>query len=227
MSTIPLKAEARKDNDVAKNIRAEDRVPCVLYGNEQENTNITCDYSELYRVYSKAGESVIVDLDIDGKKVPALFNEVQFTPVTDRILHVDFYAVNMKKEIEANVPVEFTGESEAVKGLGAVFVTVSDTLTVKCLPTDLPQHLEVSIEGLNEFGDSVLVSDITVPSGVVIVEEPDTMLATVQEPRKEEEPEPTEGEEGAAGAEGAEAAEGGEKKEGEEGGGEGGEEKSE
>ncbi len=226
MQTIPLTTEP-KNNDVAvKDVRTEGRVPCVVYGNDVEHTEFTCDYSELFRVYSKAGESVVVELDLGGKKVPVLFHELQFAPVSDKILHVDFYALDMKKEIEANVPVEFTGSSEAVDSAGAVLVTVHDTLTVRCLPTVLPQHLEASIEPLKEFGDSILVSAVEVPEGVAIVEEPDTMLATVQEPRAAE-PESTEGEGGEGEtAEGeSEGGEGdtdaGEKKE------EGGDEKSE
>lgn len=212
MQTIPLQVQARKEGDTAKTLRTEDKVPCVLYGNEQENVGFTCDYSELYRTYAKAGESVIIDLDIDGKKVPALFHEVQFAPVTDKIIHVDFYAVNMKKEIEASVPVEFIGESEAVK-TGGIFVAVHDHLTVKCLPGNLPQHLEVNIDGMTEFGSSVLVSDVVVPQGVEILDEQELMLATVQEPRQEKEPEAAEsaGEAGASG-EAAKTDEGGEEK---------------
>ncbi|MCA9370714.1 MAG: 50S ribosomal protein L25 [Candidatus Peregrinibacteria bacterium] len=208
LKTVPLQAKSRKEGDSAKVLRAEDTVPCVLYGNAQENTGITCDYSELFRAYAKAGASVIVDLDVDGKKVPVLFHEVQFAPVSDKIVHVDFYAVDMKKEIEAMVPIEYTGVSEAVKN-GGVLVTVHDHLSVKCLPSNLPAHIEVAIDSLKEFGDAIHVSDVTIPSGVTVHEEPETMLATVQEPRQEKAPEVV--------AEGAEVAEGaGEKKEGEE-----------
>lgn len=225
MQTVPLTTEPKKEGAVARDMRTEGRVPCVVYGNDVEHTEFTCDYSELFRVYSKAGESVVVVLELGGKKVPVLFHELQFAPVSDKILHVDFYALDMKKEIEAHVPVEFIGSSAAVDSAGAVLVTVNDTLTVRCLPTVLPQHLEASIESLKEFGDSILVSAVAVPEGVVIVEEPDTMLATVQEPRAPE-PEETEDEAGEAAegegeGEGEGGGEDGDKKE------EGGEEKSE
>ncbi len=222
MKMIPLQTEARKEG-TAKSIRTEGRVPCVLYGNDVDHTQLTCDYSELYRTYAKAGESVLVELDIGGKKVPVLFHELQFEPVRDEITHVDFFAVDMKKEIEARVPLHFTGESLAVKELGGVLVTVMDHVSVKCLPTDLPSHLEVSIVSLETFADSVSVSDVAAPSGVTINDDPESMVATVQEPRREAEPEvvaATEEEEGEEGAEGekTEGAEG----EKAEGGGEGG-----
>lgn len=229
MPTIPLQAQARSQDAAAKTLRRENRVPCVLYGNDVDNTQLTCDYSELFRVYSKAGESVIVELEVGSKKVPVLFHALQFEPVSDRITHVDFFAVDMKKEIEARVPLNFIGESEAVKSLGGVLVTVMDHVTVKCLPVDLPQHLDISIEPLVTFADAVSVVDIVLPKGVTITDAEDARIATVQEPRREEvvataeegEGEREDGEATEGKAEGEAPAEGEEKKE------EGGEAKSE
>lgn len=223
MQIIPLASQARPTDAAAKVLRRENQVPCTLYGNDVDNTQLVCDYSELYRTYAKAGESVLVELEIGGKKVPVLFHEVQFEPVSDKITHVDFYAVDMKKEIEARIPITFIGESEAVKSLGGVLVTVMDHVTVKCLPSNLPQHLDADISKLVDFTTSLLVSDIAVPADVVVSEAPDTMIATVQEPRREAvEETPAEGEEGEEAAAGDTA----EKKDGEgdapaEGGGEG------
>ncbi|MDP7069662.1 MAG: 50S ribosomal protein L25, partial [Candidatus Peribacteraceae bacterium] len=204
MKMLPLKAEARSAEILAKIIRREGNVPCVLYGNDTENVSLQCDYSEIYRTYAKAGKSTLVELDAAGKTVPVLFHSIDFEPVSDRITHVDFFAVDMKKEIEASVPLHFVGESEAVKGLGGVMVSVMDHVTVKCLPTALPPSIDVSIEKLVEFTDSITVADIVIPNGVVIQDSKDAMIATVQEPRKEEviEVAPAEGEEGAEGAEG-------------------------
>ncbi len=226
MDMIPLKTQARDAEKTAKILRKESLVPCVVYGNETENTSIQCDYSTLYKAYATAGGSTIVELDIEGKKVPVLFHELSFDPVSDKIIHVDFYAVNMKKEIETQVPLEFTGEAEAVESLGGVLITTLDHVTVTCLPTNLPSSLQVSIEGLQTFADAVHVSDIVAPEGVAIVDDVEAVVATVQEPRKEEEPVAEEGAEG-EGSEGEAAGGEGEKKDGEEGGSEGGEEKSE
>ncbi|MBT5236813.1 50S ribosomal protein L25 [Candidatus Peregrinibacteria bacterium] len=206
---ISLKAKARLADTPAKVLRRESIVPGVVYGNEAENTSIQCDYSEIYKAYVQAGGSTIVDLDIDGKKVPSLFHDLSFDPVSDRIIHVDFYAVNMKKEIEAQIPLEFIDESEAVKTLNGVLITTNDHVTVHCLPANLPHALHISLSSLKEFGDALHASDILPMDGVQIMDEPDTMIATVQEPRAaveevQEEAAATEDEEG-------------EKKEGEEG----------
>ena len=205
----------------------------MLYGNDTENVALICSHKEILKAYATAGKRTLVDLDAAGKKVPVLFHALDFDPVTDNIIHADFYAVDMKKEIEAEVPIKFEGEAPAVKELGGIFFVPQDQVKVKCLPTNLPHELIANIETLVEFGDALHVSIIQVPEGVVILDDPEAVIATVQEPRKEEvvEVAPAEGEEGAEGAvaEG-EAAEGteGEKAEGDAKEGEGGgEEKKE
>jgi len=192
-------------------------VPCVLYGNDVDNTSLICTHKDVLKAYAKAGKSTLVDLDAGGKKIPVLFHSLDFDPVTDNIIHADFYAVDMKKEIEAEVPIKFEGEAPAVKELGGIFFVPRDQVKVKCLPTNLPHELVASVETLVEFGDALHVSVIQVPDGVTILDDQDAVIATVQEPRKEEvvEVAPAEGEEGeAVEGETAEGAEG-EKAEGE------------
>lgn len=213
MQTIPLKATARAKDKKAAAIRKEGFVPCVVYGNEiKENLSIQCEYNEIRKVYTQAGESTIVDLDIGDKKIPVLFHDMEMESLHNKISHVDFYALNMKKEIETNIPLHIVGESLAVKDLSAILVTVKDHVAVRCLPADLPHQIEVSIESLKEFHDQITVADLKAPKGVTIDEEPETVLLTVQEPRKEEEPLPAATDTPAEGAEGAAApaAEGGE-----------------
>ncbi len=190
-------------------------MPAVVYGNV-ENTQVECDENVLLKAYIQAGESTLVELDIAGKKVPVLFHTVEFDPVSDRLAHVDFYAVNMKEELETSVQVRFEDEAPAVKELSAIIVTALDTVTVRCLPSNLPHDLPVSLSKLVDFDSTLTVADIKVPQGVTILEEPDTVLAIAQQPREEEKEEvaaaPAEGEaattaEGAAPAEGAEGAE--------------------
>jgi len=204
MDMVPLTASARDVSAKAGAIRAEGVVPCVLYGNDTDNIPLSCVYNELVGAYKAAGASTIVELDTGSNKVPVLFHSIDFDPVSDRVIHVDFYAVDLKKEIEAKIPIQFEGEAPAAKDLGGVLVTTLDHVTVKCLPTKLPHSLSVDLSSLENFGDSVTVEAITAPEGVEIIQGTDTVLAIVQEPRKEEEIKPAEEEEGAEG----EAAEG-------------------
>lgn len=208
MEMIPLKATARSSDASTNDLRRKGGVPCVLYGNEMKNASLQCAVNELTKVYVKAGESTLVELDLDGKKVPVLFHALQFEPVSGTISHVDFYAVNLKKEIEAPVPVRLTGESLAVKELAGVLVTVQNHVTVRCLPTALPHELEAGLEKLTQIHDVITVADLKVPVGVKVVDLPGTVLVTVQEQRKEEEVLPPTPAEGAVAAEGEAPAEG-------------------
>lgn len=212
MQMIPLTAAVRDPKAKPRALRRGNQVPCVVYGHKAQMT-VQCGASALHAAFVKAGESTLVELEVGGKKIPVLFKHVDFDPVSDREIHADFYAVNMEKEIETIVPVHFAGEAPAVKTLGGVFVIVHDHVKVRCLPKDLPHSITVSVAGLEAFHASVAVKDLATPSGVRIMDGAETVLGTVQEPRKEEEivvaaPTPVEGEAAAAPAAGVEGTEG-------------------
>lgn len=217
MQMVALTAAARSSDMSAKQLRNSGKVPAVVYGNI-ENTLIQCDENVIMKAFVQAGESTLVDLDIAGNKVPVLFHTIDFDPVSDRIAHVDFYAVNMKEELETHVALRFEGEAPAVKEHSAIIVTALDTVTVRCLPTNLPHDLPVDMSKLTEFGSTITVADIKLPQGVTILEDAETVLVVAQEPREEEKAEvvaPVAAEGAAPAAEGAAPAAEGEKKEGE------------
>ncbi len=210
MEMITLKASAR-DNVKPSALRRSGQVPAVIYGDKVQSVTIQCEAISLHKAFAKAGESTLVEIDLGGKKIPALFKAVDFHPITSREIHVDFYAVDMKKAIDTLVPVHFEGEAPAVKEHGGVFVITHESVKVRCLPADLPHSLTVSIAGLAEFRQSVAVKDIQALKGVTIMDAQDMKLATIQEPRKEEvivAPVAAITTEGAATAEGAAPAEG-------------------
>lgn len=213
MEKISLQAAARTKDDNVKTLRVQGRVPGVVYGNT-DNMMIQIDEMALKKAYSKAGESTLVELEADGKKVPVLFHSIDLDPVSDRMIHVDFYAVNMKKEVEAEVQIRFEGESPAVKEQAAILVTALHAVTVKALPANLPHDLAVNLSTLTEFGSTLTVADIIVPEGVEILNDKEDVIAIAQEPREEEvevAPVVAEGAvEGAPAADGAAPAEGAE-----------------
>ena len=205
MDKVPLQATARDIAVKANALRQTGKVPGVVYGHGVKNLSISCEENVLNKVFMKAGESTLVELTMGSEKIPVLFKEFSRDVASGRPIHVDFYAVNMKEEIEAQVPVHLTGESPAVKDLAAILVTPMLEVTVRCLPADLPHALEASIATLAQFGDTITVKDLTVGKGVEIKEDPEAVIALVQEPRKEEEivvAAPAEGEAAAAPAEG-------------------------
>lgn len=204
MKTITLKASARDTKSTTSQLRKSGQVPCVVYGNV-ENTLLQCEHQPLKQAYMAAGASTLVSLEMNGKTVPVLFHEMDFHPVSGKFDHVDFFAVDMNKEVEAQVALHFEGESAAVKD-GGILVTPVAHLTVRCLPKDLPHNLPVKLDTLAEMHAVITVKDIALPAGVTVEEDPEMVVATVQEPRKEEEvvaAAPAEGVVAAAGAEGA------------------------
>lgn len=208
---IPLTVTGRDLKKNAKNMRKAGTVPAVIYGNIK-NTPVECSSKEFHSVFAKAGENTLVEVTMEGKKVPCLIHAVTYDPVSSAYEHVDFYAVDMTKKVTTHVPVHFTGESPAVKNEGGVLLTVHSQLEVSCLPSDIPSHFTVDLSVLEKLRDSFTVAKLKVPSGVTIKESPDTAIVIVQEPRKEEVIAPVvtavEGAEGATPADGAAAAPG-------------------
>mgnify|MGYP004005523605 CR=1 FL=1 len=218
MSQITLEITPRTKEKKVKDLREQGTVPCVLYGHEIENQQIECDEQEFHKTFVRAGESTIIDLDMGGKKTSVLIHKIDRDPVTDRCIHIDFFAPNMKKEITTHISIVANGEVPAVKELGGVLVTHRDSIEVRCLPKDLPHEIVVDLSKLAEIGDSISVSDLSLGEHVAAQLEDDEIIFAVEAPRKEEVVEnPAEGEEGEATEEGekkeGEAAEEGEKKE--------------
>lgn len=189
MTKINLKAETRKE--AGKKIRAGRRagkIPAVIYGKKLKNQNLWLDYSDFFKAYGQAGESTIIELDIDGKnKSNVLIHDVQTDPLSDRFSHADFFQVRMDEKIETDVPLEFVGESEAVKSLGGVLVKSIDSLPVSCLPADLPSKIEVDITRLKNFNDVVKISDLDISGKVEVKIDAESVIANVAPPRSEEE----------------------------------------
>lgn len=208
--TISLAVLARDSKENAREMRKTGTVPGVVYGNAAKNTMVKCSAKELGAVYSLAGTNTLVEVALDGKKVPCLIHALSFDPVTDAFEHVDFYAVDMTKKVTTHVPVVFEGESPAVKNLGGVLLTVHSQLEVTCLPSDIPANFTVNLGTLENFHDSVTVGKLVMPKGVVAKSSPEMVIVVVQEPRKEEviEPVVTAATAEGAAAEGAAPAEG-------------------
>lgn len=188
MSKITLKAKNREiTGKKVKKDRKDGILPAVLYGHGQKNLNLSVKYLDFSRVYEKAGENAIVELDIEGKNIPVLICDTQTEPMSGNFSHIDFHQVNMKEDVEANIPLEFIGESEAVKAFGGVLVRNVEEVEVKCLPTELPSNFIIDISALKTFEDQIKISDIKIPAGVEILDDLETVIALVERPRTEEE----------------------------------------
>ena len=154
-----------------------------------ENVSIDLDEKEFQKVLRIAGESSLVELDIEGdkEKRPVLIHEIQKDPVSDKIIHVDFFQASLKEEVEVEVPLVIEGVSLAVKDLGGTLVKNISELKIKALPQNLPHEIRVSIALLSTFEDHILVKDLTLPADVKVSARPDEIVVSVVPPEKVEE----------------------------------------
>jgi large subunit ribosomal protein L25 len=161
---------------------------------------------EFERVYLRAGSNSLIDLSVgEGDEARKVFiHQVQRTPQTHVVRHVDFLVVNLLEEINSTVPIVYTGESSVVANNEGMLMTQLDHVLVRALPMELPSLIEVDISVLDEIGKAIHVSDLTIPGNVQLLTSPDEMVVKVGEMQLEpEEAEETAEEE--AEAEGAEA----------------------
>ncbi len=145
------------------------------------------DYEKFDKIYQEAGESSLIKLKTDKEEKDILIREIQKDSVSGKFLHVDFYEVPLTEKIKLSVPLEFFGESEAVKDLGGGLVKNIMEGEIEALPKDLPHDLRVSLSKLNTFEDDVKIKDIEVPEGVKILANPEEVVVSVIPPRAEEE----------------------------------------
>ncbi|MFA6522641.1 MAG: 50S ribosomal protein L25 [Patescibacteria group bacterium] len=168
-------------------LRAEHLVPAVVYGFGTEPISITVSENELQKLYARAGESSVIDLNVDGKMIPVLIKDMQYNPLTDFISHADFHAVDLSKKIEANITIRLIGEAPAVKELGGTLMQSLEEVEVIALPSALIREFTVDVSGLKTYDDVIRVKDLPVVSGIEITSNPEAAIALVQEPRAEEE----------------------------------------
>lgn len=192
MSTQKLVLNSAKRTVVGrkvKSLRKQGLVPANVFGKKVKSLALSVKSLDFRKVFSKAGATGIIYLEIEGEKEarPVLVSSAQKSPLKGTLLHIDFRQVDLTQKVKAEVLIKITGESLAIKDKGGVLVAVLSKVTVEALPADLPEVLEVSIQGLTEIGQSVHVSDIIIDKAKVKIEAADgETVAIIQEPKKEE-----------------------------------------
>ncbi len=174
-----------------KQIRRENFVPAIVYGDGSGPASIKVDRSVYERIMRHhRGQNVIFHLnvlqgDTKLKDYSVIVKEEQHDPVSDGLLHIDFNSISLTKEIEVKVAIQTKGEPVGVKRDGGSLEHVLWELSVICLPTKIPQKIEVEVSHL-EIGDAIHLKDIALPEGVRTKVDPDTILISVVPPMKEE-----------------------------------------
>ena len=187
-----IKAKPRDQAAKLDILRKTGEIPAVFYGAGKNTTSISVSSLDFKKIWREAGESSAVKVEMPEGAVDVLIHEVQVDPITDEPVHADFLVIDMTKKIRVGVPLVFAGVSNAVKnGIGNL-VKVLHELEVEALPADLPHDLSVDISKLETLDDTVVVSDINLPNGVVAITAGTDVVASIvaQVEEKEEAPAP-------------------------------------
>ena len=202
MAEVKLEVEKRDatGKGVARRARAAGKVPGVVYGRGMEPVPITVDRRDFVTaLHTDAGMNVLLSLQLDGDAIPALARDLQRDPVKGTLLHADFVKVDLTVEVEVEVPVHVVGEAPGVKE-GGVLEQPLHEVTVRCLPTEVPEHIEADVSGL-DIGDSLRVSELAEGRTFEVLNDPESPVVTIAQPISEAE---LEAMEAAAGQEGEE-----------------------
>ena len=201
--TLSAETRERAGKGASRVLRREGRVPAVVYGNNEEPLSIHLEEKALVKALSSGHfMNSVVMIDAGGTPARTLPKDVQFHPVTDRPLHVDFLRISEHSKVQVAVPIRFVDDEES-KGLkrGGVLNAVRHELELVCDAAEIPEEIRISLAGL-DIGDSIHISDVTLPHGSEsAITERDFTIATIVAPTVYK---------AAEGEEGAEAPEAGE-----------------
>ncbi len=187
MSVIQLKGTRRESlgKGGARKARAAGNIPSVLYGHKEVPVALAVVGREFKAALRQhKGGNAIVNLNLDGAEITALVRDAQLDPITHDILHLDFQHISLTETIEVSVPVHLIGLAIGVKDGGGILEHIVREVEIRCLPTAIPQSLDIDVAHLN-IGESVHVSSIKV-EGFTLITEPETTIATVVPPTVED-----------------------------------------
>ncbi len=182
---INLDAQLRDKAVSLDTLKKEAKMPAVFYGKKTESTPISILKKDFIAVWKKAGESGVVSIKTEKGTVDTLIQAVDVDPVTDIPRHADFYVFEKGKKVEVSVPLEFVGVSPAVKDLGGLLVRSLHDLKISADPQHIPHDIQVDISSLVDFSSQILASQIKLPAGVDLVENPEEVVASASAPREE------------------------------------------
>ncbi len=181
---LALEIHSRDAKESTEALRKRGVVPAVFYGPKEAATPIAIEALRLERVWKEAGETTIVKLEGVGESKDTLIHDVQFHPITGKVLHADFYVLEKGKKIKLNVPLEFEGIAPAEKA-GHIVVKSLHEVEIEVAPAELPHHLLVNISSLLNVGDRILASDIVLPPSGKLITDGDEIVASVTEFKEE------------------------------------------
>ena len=204
MATVSLSANARdgKGKGAARSLRSQGQVPAVIYGHGRQPQPLALNARDLDKLLSHIqAESTVIEVTVDGHTAKTLIREIQRHPIKRQILHVDFQALVAGEKVTVSLPFVLLGFQEGVRLEGGVLDQTLREIEIEVDPSNIPDHVEYDITNM-VIGDSVHISDLKVPEGVEVIDDPETSVAVLAAPRAVIEEvaavaEPVEGEAGA------------------------------
>ena len=180
-----LNVDIRKEHgtSASRRTRLQNKVPAVVYHSGIEATPLSVDKISLNKAL-RTGQ-MIFEVNVEDKNQFVLVKEIQYHPVTDEIIHIDFQKVKEDEKISLEVDIRSTGKAQGVK-LGGLLVQMLNSVTVKCRPAEIPEFLEIDVTDM-EMSTNLFVKDITLPSDVEMITAQDIAVVSVQEPKQESE----------------------------------------
>ncbi|WP_240377887.1 50S ribosomal protein L25/general stress protein Ctc [Bacillus piscicola] len=181
-----LEANTRESlkRSATRQLRLDGYVPAVLYGKETESTAVSVPSIAFVKTLREVGRNGIIDLDVAGNKThKVIVHDMQVDPIKNHLVHIDFFEVDLKSEMEAEVAVNLVGEAPGEKDGGVVSLLLYN-VSVRALPAEIPEEIEVDISGLN-IGDAIQIADLTAGKGFEFVNDPDETVVTVLPPDEE------------------------------------------
>ncbi len=163
-----------------KKLRQEGILPANIYGKDIKSIAVQTSLKEFTKVFKEAGETGLIDLELDKKLVPVLIHNVQTTYLGEP-LHADFYQVNLKEKVKTMVPAITIGEPKAVTDKIGLLMQVLSEIEVEALPEELPENIEVNVESLAAVDEQITVGNIKTPNGVTILTDPSQVIVKIGE----------------------------------------------
>lgn len=182
-----LEAQKREPGtkNAARRVRAEGKIPAVVYGAGSEAATVAVDPRQVLRIlHSESGHNTIFDLAIDSSRIKAMIVDWQFEPIKGRLLHVDLQRIAMDKKLTVTVPIVLKGEAAGVKQEGGILEQLLREIEIECLPADIPKSIEVDISHL-VFGVEVRVKDVAHSDKLKFLSDPDQMIAHITTVKEE------------------------------------------
>jgi large subunit ribosomal protein L25 len=185
-----VKRDGRGKNE-GNRLRASGKIPAVVYGSRKagkapEGVAVAVDPKALLRIlHSESGANTLINLKVDGGEARVMVKEYQLDPITHALLHADFYQLAMDKEITVTVPIVLKGEPRGVKLQGGVLDFVTRDIQVQCLPTDIPEHIDIDVSELM-LNQAIRLRDVAQSPKWKAITDGETMLVHVVMPKVEE-----------------------------------------